>query len=189
MSTKKSRNTPRKRITEFQCKYIYEKNNELWCRPCNVKLDFDKKSSVAQHLETKTHVNLCSIVNSNKKTRFKNNDRNEIRNEFARDLMVAFASANIPAHKLENKVLRKTISKYLNDDVANAWPSTSTVREQLQSVYRSEFEQLKTLFIDKKVAIFADETTDSEQRYVLNILNLILLKEVNHYWPRRIFWR
>ena len=68
-----------------------------------------KKSSVAQHLETKTHVNLCSIVNSNKKTRFKNNDRNEIRNEFIRDIMVAFASANIPAHKLENKYLRRAV--------------------------------------------------------------------------------
>jgi hypothetical protein len=51
MSEKKSKSTPKQRI-EFNNKYLFEKNNELWCRACNVKLVHDKKSSVKQHLET-----------------------------------------------------------------------------------------------------------------------------------------
>jgi hypothetical protein len=89
------------------------KNNELWCRICNVSIDFDKKSKVTQHLDTKTHKNLTGIIKSNKKANFENKDRNDIKKEFSRDLMSGFASANIPVHKLENKHLRKVISNYL----------------------------------------------------------------------------
>jgi hypothetical protein len=34
--------------------------------------------------------------------------------------MIAFASANIPVYKLENRILNKTLSKYLVDEVATA---------------------------------------------------------------------
>jgi hypothetical protein len=74
------------------------KNNELWCRICNVSIDFDKKSKVTQHLDTKTHKNLTGIIKSNKKANFENKDRNDIKKEFPRDIMVGFASANIPVH-------------------------------------------------------------------------------------------
>jgi hypothetical protein len=39
-------------------------------------------------------------------------DRNKIKSDFGKDLMVAFASSNIPVDKLNNKVLQKCISKY-----------------------------------------------------------------------------
>jgi hypothetical protein len=51
MSEKKSKNSPKKRIIEFNNKYLFDKNNE-----------------------------------------------------FGKDLMIAFASANIPVYKLENKI-------------------------------------------------------------------------------------
>jgi hypothetical protein len=59
---KRIKNTPKKRILEFQDKHLYEKNNELWCRICYVSIDFEKKSKVTQHLDTKTHKNLTSII-------------------------------------------------------------------------------------------------------------------------------
>jgi hypothetical protein len=83
----KGKNSPKKRIIEFQDKHLYVKNNELWYRPCNVKIDFDKKSSVKQHLETKTHLNLINLVKSNKKPNFQKEDRNEIKKQFSKDLM------------------------------------------------------------------------------------------------------
>ena len=170
----KGKNTPKKRIIEFQDKHLYVKNNELWCRPCNVKIDFDKKSSVKQHLETKTHLNLINLVKSNKKPNFQKEDRNEIKKQFSKDLMTGFASANIPVHKLENKVLKNILSKYLKDEVADAWPSSTTVRKTLPDIHDSEFNYLKDSLKGKKIAVFADETTDCEQRYVLNILILEL---------------
>jgi hypothetical protein len=166
----KGKNTPKKRIIEFQDKHLYVKNNELWCRPCNVKIDFDKKSSVKQHLETKTHLNLINLVKSNKKPNFQKEDRNEIKKQFSKDLMTGFASANIPVHKLENKVLKNILSKYLKDEVADAWPSSTTVRKTLPDIHDLESNYLKDSLKGKKIAVFADETTDCEQRYVLNIL-------------------
>ena len=108
MSEKKSKSTPKKRIIEFNNKYLFKKKNELWCRACNVKIVHEKKSSVKQHLETITHLNLTNIINSNKKNQFKPSDRHDIKKEFGKDLMIAFASANIPVYKLENKILKKT---------------------------------------------------------------------------------
>ncbi len=61
-----------------------KKNNELWCRACNVKLVHEKKSSGKQHLETITHLNLTNIINSNKKNQFKPSDRHDIE-EFGKD--------------------------------------------------------------------------------------------------------
>jgi hypothetical protein len=58
--------------------------------------------------------------------------------------------------------------------VANAWPSTTTVRKTLPDIHSSELELLKNSMKGKKIAIFADETTDCEQRYVLNVLILDL---------------
>jgi hypothetical protein len=153
---------------------LFEKNNELWCRACNVKIVHEKKSSVKQHLETITALNLTNIINSNKKNQFKPSDRHDIKKEFGKDLMIAFASANIPVYKFENKILKKTLSKYLVDEVATAWPSTSLVRKALPNIHKTEFEQLKLSVIGKKIAIFADDSTDTEQRYVLNILILEL---------------
>ena len=174
MSDRKSKTTPKRRITQFNNKHLYKKNNQLWCRPCNVVVGSAKKSSIEQHLVTQTHIHLSSIVDSNKKPKFENSNRNQIKQEFSRDLMTAFARANIPTHKLENKVLRKTLSKYLKDEVANAWPSTTTVRKTLPDIHSSELELLKNSMKGKKIAIFADETTDCEQRYVLNVLILDL---------------
>jgi hypothetical protein len=135
MSARKSKTTPKMRITQFNNKHLYEKNNHLWCRPCNFVVDSAKKSSIEQHLVTQTHIHLTSIVDSSKKAKFENSNRNQIKQEFSRDLMTAFASANIPTHKLENKILRKTLSKYLKDEVANAWPSTTTVRKTLPDIH------------------------------------------------------
>jgi hypothetical protein len=54
------------------------------------------------------------------KNQFKPSDRHDIIKGFGKDLMIAFASANIPVYKLENRILNKTLSKYLVDEVATA---------------------------------------------------------------------
>ncbi len=105
---------------------------------------------MTQHLDTKTHKNFTSIIKSNKKANIENKDRNDIQKEFSRDLMSGFASANIPVHKLENKHLRKVISKYLNDQVAGAWPSSTTVRKTLPDIHDSEKKILTDSLKEKK---------------------------------------
>ena len=53
MSARNSKTT-KMRITQFNNKHLYEKNNHLWCRPCNFVVDSAKKSSIEQHLVTQT---------------------------------------------------------------------------------------------------------------------------------------
>ena len=55
-------------------------------------------------------MSLVDLLSKNKNAKFeiqKTGDRSEIKNDFAQDLMMGFASANIPAHKLKNKILQK----------------------------------------------------------------------------------
>ena len=56
--------------------------------------------------------------------------------------------------------------------MANAWPSTTTVRKTLPDIHSSELELLKNSMKGKKKAILADEKANCEQRYVLNVLIL-----------------
>ena len=78
MSTQKSRNTPKKRLLQYGDSNLQERNGSLWCKPCNVQLDYNKKSSIDQHLETKTHLNLIDMLSQNRKAKFnKPSDRNE----------------------------------------------------------------------------------------------------------------
>ena len=58
----------------------------------------------------------------------------------------------------------------MRPEVENNWPSTTTVRKVLPDIYDSESQKMKSSLEKKKVVIFADETTDTEQRYVLNVL-------------------
>ena len=176
-SSRKCRSSVKKRLIEFPNKCFSERGNEMWCKPCNVKLDYIKKSSINQHLDTATHKKLSELMSSNRRSLnfdAEKDDRNKIKNDFRKDLMVAFACSNIPVDKLNNKVLQKCISKYLKNEVADAWPSTTHIRKNLKHIHEDETEKLRSTLQKKKVAIFADETTDSEQRDVLNILVLEL---------------
>ena len=59
-------------------------------------------------------MSLVDLLSKNKNAKFeiqKTGDRSEIKNDFAQDLMMGFASANIPAHKLKNKILQKIFIK------------------------------------------------------------------------------
>ncbi len=100
-------------------------------------------------------------------------DRNKIKSDFGKDLMVAFASSNIPVDKLNNKVLQKCISKYQKNEV-DAWPSATHILKNLKHIHEDETKKLRSTLQKKKVALFADETTDSKQRDRLNVLVLEL---------------
>ena len=63
--------------------------------------------------------------------------------------------------------MRKILTKYFREEAANSWPSAETERRKLPSVHKIQFEKLKSIYEDKKVAILADETTDSEQRNII----------------------
>lgn len=81
-------------------------------------------------------------------------------------------AANIPLYKTDNPVLRK----FLEDNVANGGsiPKCSQLRDRyLFDVYEAERTELKSLVRGKKVALIADELSDEEGRYVLNVMAVL----------------
>ena len=82
-------------------------------------------------------------------------------------------AANIPLYKTDNPVLQK----FLEDNVGNGGsiPKCSQLRDRyLFDVYEAERTELKSLVRGKKVALIADELSDEEGRYVLNVMAVLL---------------
>lgn len=94
--------TPVKRLNQYGSKLFTVKKNKLVCKSCNIELDHSKKSSLEQHLKTDLH------INNNLKQK-----SHETSNEFLRNLVLAFSSANIPLHKLNKKPLKTYFDVYL----------------------------------------------------------------------------
>ena len=105
----------------------------------------------------------------------------------ARDLMHAFASADIPVHKLEHPSIRELFTKYftVNSDL----PSTSFVRNQLSVLSGELFEKIKGRLKNKKVGVLADESSDTELRYFFQIMfvELDVFSECKPYLVDTVF--
>ncbi|RMZ99341.1 calpain-A isoform X1, partial [Brachionus plicatilis] len=152
--------TPQKRLKEFSSKPISIKKQKLVCDVCNIELDHQKKSSVLKHFSSEKHVKNESARETSRTLNFEEDPHNE----FRRELVLAFSSANIPLHKLGNTRLNMFLNKYLKTGFNI--PSTSAVRRLLPDVYETEFSHLKMFFNNSKVAVLCDETTDSMNRSV-----------------------
>ncbi|CAF0815749.1 unnamed protein product [Brachionus calyciflorus] len=162
------------RVNEFGKDILSAVDNELFCSVCTLKLDFTRKSSIEQHFKTITHQK--NVKKSAKKKAvgqlFLDSNADKIKENLARDLLEAFTCANIPLNKLENDSIKNLFEKYLPTNVP--FPSTSLVRKQIPVYYNEIFESIKVDIKNKKVAILCDESTDSQQRYFLQILCKVL---------------
>ena len=69
---------------------------------------------------------------------------------------------------MDHPALRNCLEKYF---VPNVFlPSINSVRNQISVIYAELFQKIKQQLSNKKVAILADESTDDQQRYFLQIL-------------------
>ncbi|CAF0815763.1 unnamed protein product [Brachionus calyciflorus] len=113
--------------------------------------------------------NLDSVKNLTNLTQTSlDKDFNELKSEFAQDLVKAFTESNIPLYKIEHPAFKDLIEKYLPENIH--YPSSSTVRKQLPVYYDELVCQIKKILKNKKVAIMTDESTDCSQRYFLQVL-------------------
>ena len=86
--------------------------------------------------------------------------------------MKTLAAADIPVHKVDNPAFRKFFDKYLTPSVT--LPSSSMVRKQLPIIEQEMFTKIKNRLAGKKVAVLADESSDTQHRYFFQILLLEL---------------
>ncbi|CAF1057053.1 unnamed protein product [Brachionus calyciflorus] len=103
--------TPQKRLREYtnNCLSI-NKKNELFCDSCKKSIDYKKKCSVTQHLETEVHTSnskkLKTVPNINFNT-------DEFQENFKNNLIIWLSASDVPFDKLNKKTFKCFLNNYL----------------------------------------------------------------------------
>jgi hypothetical protein len=89
------------------------------------------------------------------------------------DMCRAFIGANIPFHKVNNKIFRNFLTKYTGKEI----PEESTLRKNYYLiVMKNQLKKIRNDITGKKIFVTIDEITDYEGRYVANVIIGILYK-------------
>lgn len=169
--------TPKRRINECGDKGLVErkvgKETVLWCKLCDVGINYIRKSSVLQHLDTVSHKRMLLSENS-KDIEFPDEltVRNELKNYFTNDLLIALNSIGVRPEEVDNKVFRKCLSKYLKAEVIDCWPTATSLKKQLPTFQASQRDILRNYLLNKKIAVIASELDDAEQRLNIKFMEL-----------------
>lgn len=103
--------------------YVFDnKKRIMHCKHCQVRVDWEKKSSVDNHCKSDNHVKAKNITKENESKKRQTSINNSFeqakkmkddREEFIKSTVHAFTQANIPLHKLGNPSIRKFFKKYI----------------------------------------------------------------------------
>ena len=53
-----AKKTAKNRVSEFGSKVLVVRSSKLFCKFCNVQIDFSRKSSISSHLNSRSHFNI-----------------------------------------------------------------------------------------------------------------------------------
>ncbi|KAG7159059.1 putative CGG triplet repeat-binding protein 1-like 19 [Homarus americanus] len=131
-----------------------------------------KKFQVQQHLKTSKHIRLEAVKSNSAQKEQQlllacSSKSGPDRSQFNADLCKAFVSADIPLHKLNNKCLKSFLEQYTGKKV----PDESTLRKNYVSqLFKDTMEIIRRKACGKKIWVSLDETTDVEQRCIVNLI-------------------
>ncbi|KAL4135648.1 hypothetical protein QTP88_007246 [Uroleucon formosanum] len=159
-------------VTEFGEHIFAFDGSVLICKICEVKVKCEKRFSVTQHLSTEKHIRASNRQNKNATQQLITTPTRK--SDFFKDLCEAFLKSNIPLEKLGNPHLRLFLEKYINKDI----PSVSTLRKTcVNDCYEDTMNEIRNQILNKKIWVSIDETTDTEGRYVANVMIGTLLTD------------
>lgn len=153
-------------------------NSVLFCLLCGCDINAKQLFQVKQHLSTGKHLTQVEKKNEHA-NRSKNQtlitEFNQIKTKpFELDLAKCFLNANIPLYKLRNDHVANFLEKYTNNPV----PSESLLRSKyVPLIYDECIDKMKKIAAGKYLWVSVDETTDCEQRYIVNFIFGILDEE------------
>ncbi|XP_074621358.1 uncharacterized protein LOC141879906 [Acropora palmata] len=150
----------------------------MFCSSCNTVIDHLRKSVVDKHLDSALHKQRAERNLGSKQQTLKTvlNCRTSAQIEkvkICQEWIRVCAAANISLHKSDNPLMRK----FLQARVANggAIPKCSQLRDcYLFDVYQTERAALKEVVANKQIALIVDELSDSEGRFVLDVMAVFL---------------
>ncbi|KAL4142184.1 hypothetical protein QTP88_004693 [Uroleucon formosanum] len=188
-------------VIEFGESVFSTDNFILFCKICDLKVASEKRFSIIQHLKTDKHIRSAARLENNKTNNVQQLVTNQKLSEFNSDLCKTLLSANIPLYKLKNTHLKSFLEKYMQRDI----PDESTLRKYyVNDCYNQTMDKIGVTVQDQKIWVSIDETTDSNGRYVANViigtleidcpgeimlLTSEMLEKVNHSTIAKLFDR
>lgn len=147
----------------------------LFCKMCDIDVAAEQLCQVNQHLRTKKHK--ASVERKRESTNGKTQsfittigqptEKSRDTNAFYMDLTKAFVKSNIPI----NVIRGPAMTEFLEKHTKYAAPSETVLRTKyLPAIYDDIVAKLKQIVKGKHIWVSLDETTDSEQRYVVNFV-------------------
>jgi len=147
-------------------------NGVLFCIFCDHSIEWNRKSTVDSHFNSKSHLTNKNLYEKNLRTNRQQTlhsslSASENKKAVIEDLIRAFAGADIPLEKIN--VLLPFFKKYLHE--GGAIPQAATLRQlYLPRVFLQHHEDLVLIFKEKPITIITDEATDDCSRSVVNTL-------------------
>ena len=165
------------RILEFSKAPFHVTGNSLFCTPCSMSLDYTRKSSIERHLESQLHREKTTTGQDEpaaKKQRtlddpFLSTQSQSGEHKVTENLVKAFVGMNIPLSLLDHPLFRDFLSDHVNG--GSSVPTSSWIRRDvIPKLFDGEKSRIKECLREVSVALIVDETTDAENRSILNIL-------------------
>lgn len=145
---------------------------ELKCILCNSIIIGQKLFRIKQHVETKKHAEARVAMEELKNTSTQH-EENQSSPPLGKKLCEMFLKANIPLKKISHPAVRKFLEEYVPSE--ESVPSESTLRQKyVPQLYWEKIEELRAKADGKYIWASIDETTDAEQRQVVNFVFGIL---------------
>lgn len=159
-------------VDEFGKDVFSTDGTVLYCKVCEIKVGSERRFTVEQHSKTAKHIRTADRQKQTQSQQLISNVVDK-KSSFYMDMCRAFLGANIPFHKVNNKIFRNFLTKYTGKEI----PKESTLRKNyLTDCYEETIKKIRNDVFGKKIFVSIDETTDCEGRYVANVIIGILDK-------------
>lgn len=113
-------------VSEFGSKILSTDGFVLFCKVCELKINFEKKFNVSQHIRTEKHVKSAKHQKDQVQRKSQQLLTNQpTKSEFNKDLCEAMLAANTPFKKLSNATFRSFLEKYTGKSI----PFKATLRK------------------------------------------------------------
>ena len=162
------------RLRRYQAEFGGDKvffitNGKLRCLLCEVFVNTDQASRVAQHCHGHKHIKALEKLKNkpSKQLSIQLFDSNDSANlQFARDTCRMFLSAIIPLHKLGHPAVKAYLSKYTGREP----PSVTSARNHQEQIYLGTIDEIRRSISNNYIWVSLDETTGSQNRYIVLVV-------------------
>lgn len=183
-----SNKTAKERAREYKHASFYEDGGVLFCEACARAVDYRRKSTIDEHIESNRHRKNAdsfkrkgeqpsedgagSSGTASKRSRLQTLESAITAGEARHDIVLKFldvlVSANIPLEKADNPKLRTFLQTHVRN--GGSVPGSDALRRRLPELFEKHETALKAMFRGTTVSVITDETTDDRSKSVVNVL-------------------